>query len=266
MPARASDPFAADTSPPGTVLQVVEGPDTFPLVAIGTLDPRNAMAEVLSAFLRCAEFRRDGGTTAAPKAFALKRVVSEWPDPKKQIVYPSASVIDSADIPTEAHSLTPTALEGTWDSFGPGTVLWKTGEQVATFQVDYWCTDKPTRTAINARLPSLFNPGEGRVGVILAGDPRYFRRPVRATLLDHKRMDTEDAVFDRERRLFTLVRCEVDVVQLRRAVELSPRARIDVTEEPWVAAAVPSPSAVPENALTLDGEPVTLDGEFIEVS
>lgn len=226
MPARASDPFANDPTPPGTVLQAVVGPDTFPLMAIGTLDPRNAAAEVLAAFLRCTEFRRDGGTTGADKPFALKRVEMVWPDPKKEIAYPSASVIDPANLPYEAHSLTPTALEETWDSFAPCTVLWKTGELVATFQVDYWCTDDPTRTAINARLHSLFNPTEGRMGVVLAGDPRYFRRPVRATLLDHRRMDTPDAVFDRERRLFSLVRCEVDVVHLRQAVELQPRQRL----------------------------------------
>lgn len=226
MPARASDPFATSTAAPGTSLQVEEGPDTSPLVAIATLDPRNAMGEVLAAFLRCAEFRRGGGTTGMDKPFALERVEDEWPDPKKEIASPSASIIDNAGIPYESHSLTPTALEETWESFGPGTVLWKTGEAVATFQVDYWATDTPTREAIAARLPSLFNPGEGRIGVVLAGEPRYFRRPVRATLVDNERMDTQDAVFDRERRLRTLVRCEVDVVQLRKATELQPKQRL----------------------------------------
>lgn len=226
MPARASDPFANDPTPIGTVLQVVEGTDTFPLAGIGTLDPRNAITETVAAFLRCAEFRRGGGTTGADKPFALKRVNFVWPDAEKLIVYPSASIIDAAPIPDEAHNLTPTALEETWDSFCPGTVLWKTGELVATFQVDYWCTDDPTREGINARLPGLFSPGEGRKGVVLAGDPRYFRRPVRATLLDHQRMDTENAVFDRERRLLTMVRCEIDVVHLRKAVELQSRASV----------------------------------------
>lgn len=223
MPERATDPFADLALAPGTPLQVVEGPDTFPLAAIGSLDPRNAMAEVLAAFLRCAEFRRGGGDIPIEKPFALKRVESEWPDPKLDIAYPSASIIDNANIPYEAHSLTPTALEGTWNSFAPCTVLWKTAEAVAMFQVDYWTTEKPTREAIAARLPSLFNPGEGRAGVVLTGEPRYFRRPVRATLLNHQRMDTENAVFERERRLMTLVRCEVDVVHLRKAVELQPR-------------------------------------------
>ena len=226
MPARASDPFATAPTAPGTPLQVGEGPDTFPLEAIPTLDPRNAMCEVLAAFLLCACFRRGGGTIGADKPFSLERVEHEWPDPKQEIVSPSASIIDNAGIPYEAHSLTPTALEETWDSFAPGTVLWKTGEAVATFQVDFWTTDAPTREAIAARLPSLFNPGEGRIGVVLAGEPRYFRRPVRATLVNNERMDTQDAVFDRERRLLTHVRCEVDVVQLRKAIELQPKQRL----------------------------------------
>lgn len=223
MPEPGTDPFADLALPPGTPLQVVEGRDTYPLAAIGTLDPRNAMAEVLAAFMRCAEFRRGGGTTRVDKPFRLKRVEPEWPDPKKDIAYPSASIIDNANIPYEPHSLTPTALEDTWGSFGDCTVLWKTAEAVAVFQVDYWTTDTPTREAIAARLPSLFNPGEGRTGVVLSGDPRYFRRPVRATLLNHQRMDTENAVFERERRLMTLVRCEVDVVHLREAVGLQPK-------------------------------------------
>lgn len=225
MSERATDPFADLNTPPGTVLQVVEGSDTYPVAGISSLDPRNAMSSVLAAFLRAAEFVRDGGN-ASSECFALKRVEPVWPDPKKEIKYPSASIVDSTGIPYEAHSLTPTALEETWDSFAPGTVLWKTAEAVATFQVDYWCTDDPTREAIGARLPSLFNPGEGRIGVVLAGESRYFRRPVRATLLNHERMDTQDAVFDRERRLMTLVQCEVDVVHLRKAVELQPRVRI----------------------------------------
>ncbi len=224
MPARASDPFARESGiAVGKPLQVVEGPDTFPLRAIGTLDQRNAMAEVLASFLRCAEFRRGGGDTPAEKPFALKRVLAEWPDPKRPIEYPSASLIDAEALPYQEHALTPTALEETWDSFEPGTVLWKTGEAVAVFQVDYWTTETATREAIAARLPSLFNPGEGRIGVVLFGEARYFRRPVRATLLDNRRMDNQNTVFERERRLMTMVQCEVDVVQLRKAVELQPR-------------------------------------------
>jgi hypothetical protein len=267
VPTRASDPFARDTRAPGTVLQAEEGPDTFPLAAIGTLDPRNAMAEVLAAFLRCAVFMRDGGTMP-DKRFALERVLPEWPDPKKEIQYPSASVIDSADVPYEAHNLVPSALEETWESFGKCTMLWKTGEAVATFQVDYWATDTPTREAIAARLPSLFSPTEARVGVMLAGDPRYFRRPVRATLLDHRRVDTQERVFSRDRRLQTMVRCEIDVVHLRKAVELDPEVRLDVTQEPWVADPVPvptPPASLVENGLVLDGDQIELDDNPIVV-
>jgi hypothetical protein len=210
---------------------VETGADTYPLAAIGTLDPRNAASEVLAAFLRCAVFMRGGGTTGAPKPFSLLRVLPEWPDATSEIEYPSASIIDNAGIPYEEHALTPTILEGTFGSFAPNTVLWKTAEAVAVFQVDYWTTDRPTREAIAARLPSLFTPGEGRIGVVLAGEPRYFRRPVRATLLENERMDTENAVYERERRLRTLVRCEVDVVQLRQAVKMQPKMRL-LDEEP----------------------------------
>ena len=229
MSGSATDPFANLDLPPGTPLQVETGTDTFPLAAIGTLDPRNAMSEVLAAYLRCAVFKRGGGIVN-DKPFALERVLPEWPDPSRAMEYPSASIIDNARIPYEEHSLTPTALEETWNVFEPCTALWKTSEAVSTFQVDFWTTDAPTREAIAARLPSLFNPGEARAGVVLSGDPRYFRRPVRATLLDHQRMDTEKTVFEHERRLMTAIRCEVDVVQLRKAVDLEPQVLLQVTE------------------------------------
>lgn len=220
--------------PPGTPLHVTPGVDTYPLAAIGSLDPRNAMAEVLAAYLRCAKFRRGGGDAGATKEFQLRRVEPVWPDPKSEVEYPSASIVSPAGVPYEAHSLTPTSLDRTWGAFAPDTVLWKTGEAVAVFQVDYWCTDDPTREAILARLPSLFNPAEDRAGVVLSGDPRYFRRPVRATLMDHQRVDTADAVYERERRAMTTVQCEIDVVHLRKAVAFEPRVRLsgDEPDEP----------------------------------
>jgi len=180
------------------------------------------MAEVLAAFLLGASFSR-GGADEADKRFGLVAVEPIWPDPKVEAPYPSASIIERGPTAYEQHSLTPTCLDDTFNVFCSGSVLWKTAEAVATFQVDYWCCDDPTREGIAARLPALFSPGEGRAGVVLAGDPRYFRRPVRATLESNQRIDTANAVFDRERRLSTVVRCDIDVVHLRQAVELQPR-------------------------------------------
>lgn len=228
------------TLPAGTPLFDSPG-DPFPLARIGTLDPRNAMAEVLAAFLRNAKFMRGGGT-AADTPFQLNEVEPEWPDPSVEIRYPTASILDMGRIPYEAHSLTPTPLEETWGQFDDGcfdpepgdreklTVLWKTAEAVAEFQVDFWSNDNPTREAIAARIPSLFNPEEGRAGVVLSGEPRYFLRRVRATLLDHQRMDTAGTVYPNERRLMAVVRCEVDVVQLRVARELHPKVTSDVED------------------------------------
>ena len=225
---------------PGTPLFDSPG-DPFPLARIATLDPRNAMAEVLAAFLRNAKFVRGGGT-AADTEFKLNEVEPEWPDPSVEIRYPTASIIDRAAIPYQAHALTPTPLEETWGQFDTGcfdpepgdreklTVLWKTSEAVAEFQVDYWTNDKPTREAIAARIPSLFNPEEGRAGVVLAGEPRYFLRRVRATLLDNQRMDTAGTVYPNERRLMTVVLCEMDVVQLRVARELHPKLTLDAED------------------------------------
>lgn len=210
-------------------LRTVTGVDTYPLAALGTLDPRNAMSEVLSAYLRCAKFRRGGGTVG-DKVFGLERVYPWWPDPKRGIEYPSASITEDAPIPYEPQNFVPVPLERTWDAIEADTVLWKTGEAVADFTLDFWTVDDPTREAIAARIPSLFNPGEGYVGVRLAGDPRYFRAPVRATLVGSQRVDTPDSVFGRERNLACTVRCEIDVLQLRCAVPLDPRVRLTVEQ------------------------------------
>lgn len=208
--------------PQGTLL----GEDAaYPLAAVSTLDPRQAMANTLACYIGNADFVRDGGT-APDTIFRLEAVFSEWPDPEQELPYPCASIVDKGPIPYEGQDFTPTPDESTLEVFCPNTVLWKTSEAVADFQVDYWANDKNTRRALASRITSLFNPGENRAGVILQGDPKYFDRRVRASLMDHERPDDEDTVYSRERRVRTTVRCEIDVVQLRQAVPLMPRAQL----------------------------------------
>ncbi len=226
-----SKTFAFATNvPPETPARVPQGTvldedGAYPAVAFPSLDPRQAMANTLASYIGNAQFTRDGGT-GPDTVFTLEAVFSEWPDPSQELPYPCASIIDLGKIPFDAHDFTPTPQEGTLEEFCPNTVLWKTGEAVAEFQVDYWANDKPTRQALAARLPGLFNPGESRSGVLLQGDAQYFCRRVRATLLDGERPDDEDSVYARERRQRTTVRCEIDVVQLRQAVPLQPRVQL----------------------------------------
>lgn len=208
--------------PQGAPLYQEVGERTYPQVGQLTLDPRNAMAETLRAFLRCAVFLRGGGDGGEDLPFQLAEVYPHWIEYGTEIEYPSASIVDAGEVPYQAHNLVPSALEDTWDR-DAGTVLWKLAEAVADFQVDYWCGDDPTREAIAAALPGLFNPSEERAGVVLSGDPRYFCIPVRATLMAHQRTDDTSTAPARERRLMTRVTCEIDVVQLRKAVELKPR-------------------------------------------
>lgn len=54
-------------------------------------------------------------------------------------------------------------------------------------------------------------------------------------------MDTADAVYPRERRLLALVRCEIDVVDCRRAPSFSPRVNVDVLEPPAELPEAPEP-------------------------
>ena len=209
---------------------VLDAEEAFPVAATNSLDPRNACANTLEGFFRCARFVRAGGT-APDTLFRLDSIQRFWPSPQDTLCYPAASIIDTAPLPYEAHAFTPTALLDSWNVFAPDTVLWKTSEMVCDFQVDFWATDDPTREAIAARLPSLFNPGESRAGVMLQGDKRYFNRPVRATLMNHQRADTEESVYENERRLQTTVRCEIDVVHLRCAIPLRPQVTLVVEDQ-----------------------------------
>jgi hypothetical protein len=209
----------------GKVLQAVTGPDAFPLAARGLCDVRTAAATALRGFLECLVFVRWSEVGATE--FALTVVREEWPNPEVPLEYPSASIIDAGDEVYSEHALVPTCLEETRDVFCPNTVAWKTSEAELRFQVDFWANEIPTRDAIAARIAEAFNPTEGRSGVMLAGTARYYNAPIRATLINVRRMDTPDAVYSHERRLMALVRCEADVIQLRQAVALDARIRID---------------------------------------
>lgn len=193
---------------------------------LATIDARGAASMALREYLACAQFLRWGGETAADTPFTLREVREEWPEPDQPMVYPSATLTDREDVPVGDSSFVPQLLEETWHEFGEGTVLWKLGEAGWNFQADFWSDDSNTREAIAARLPALFAPGEDGCRVVLAGSERYFRRPVRATMLSWRRMDEASTVYVRERRLMVVVRCEVDVVDLRCATVLNPSVRI----------------------------------------
>lgn len=212
----------------GTVLLPDPVPSA-PLELQPTMDARAACAAALAEYLRCAVFRRGGGTAAATD-FQLAAVLDEWPEPDVELQYPSASVIDDSETVPEAHALVPTPLEETYNP-ETGVVLWKLAEAVQGFQVDFWATDAPTREAIAARLPALFVPGEGAYGVVLQGPVEYLCRPVRATLVSYQRMDLAEAVYPRERRLQVRIRCEVDVIQARCDRLVAPTVSLTVGED-----------------------------------
>ena len=203
---------------------------------IAVVGPRKAMAEVLREYLLRARFRVFGDQ-AADTEFQLNEVTTEWPDARTPLRYPTASVMEQTDTFYEAHNFVPTALDDTLGEFDcppnqdpPQTVLWKVAEAQVEFQVDFWTSNRPDRQAIAAELGQLFNPGQERSGVLLGGHPQYFRRPVRATLLSHRRTDVEAAVYPNERRLQCAIRCELDIVQLRFASLLTPLVNTQVVD------------------------------------
>ncbi len=179
-----------------------------------TMDPRNAAAAALGAYLEKVVF-----TVAGGNQFQLRDVLREWPESFEGLHYPAAA-ITAATEPRFAHSLTPTALEDTWNLYCPDSVLWKTSELAVEFQVDFWLNTKPERQAVVARLDDVFNPYESRAGLLLQGPAEYFGLPVRCTFLGGDRIDNSATVFNRDREYRAKILAEIDVVQLRSASEL----------------------------------------------
>lgn len=207
-------------------------------VAIATLSPRDAIAETLAEYLRGATFRVWGGTEDDTD-FQLTNVKAEWPDPDAVLDYPCASIVELADTFHEAHNFVPTPLEDTLGLYDgacgngpndPSTVLWKLSEAKVRLQLDFWTSNRAQRQAIEAELGALFSPNEGRFGVLLGGHPRYFDRPVRCTLLSHRRVDTGTTAYSNERRLQCAIDAEVDIVRLYRGVLTSMNVTTDATD------------------------------------
>lgn len=216
------------------------GPRPYqPTLRTPDIDSRSAMSEALIAYLKCVEFRR-WGDKAEDVVFPLARVYRQWPEPDAQLVYPSASVIDTQATVEEAHNFVPTPLEDTYGVIEPESVLWKTSELTTKFQVDFWCEDDPTREAIAASLPMLFASEESRYGVVVYGPPTYWSRPVRLTLLAMQRMDEAVSVYVRERRLMAQIQAEVDEVHLRRATLAAIRVSVPAIGEQVETACPPA--------------------------
>ncbi len=203
----------------------------YPLMRVARTDAQQAARSTLAAFLQRQTFVIGAGDDGKETPFNLKNVLAKFPR-NTDLDYPVASIT----VPTsdqQAHNLSPTPLEYTWNRYAPNSVLWKTAELVADFQVDFFCSDEPTQEGIAAALPAFFNPREDAAGVILEGPRAYWCLPVRCSLMgDPQRFgDTEEAVFAGERRLLVKVRAELDVVHLRGAAALRrPVLRTDVSE------------------------------------
>ena len=199
------------------------------IVPTDAVDPEQAASSVLAAYLASLEFTVNNRAPLAdppqiPQTFRFKEVFDEWPEADRELPYPCASV-GAADVAYGAHSLVPTPVEGTFGIYDVpgamvGSVLWKTAELDAEFQIDVWTRDTARREAVIARMSSAFAPVEGTSRVMLTGTPSYWNLPVRASLTSVRRVDEPDPVYSHERRAVVRVQVGIDVVDLRCATLL----------------------------------------------
>jgi hypothetical protein len=207
------------------------------LVPTDAIDPEQAAADVLASYLRTLTFfvnnRAPQSDPPLPtQQFQFEKVFDEWPEADRELPYPCATV-HAAEAPYSHHALVPTPLDGTFGLYDVpgamrGTVLWKTAELDAAFQVDVWTRDVAKREAVLARMQSAFAPEEGSARVMLTGTPSYWNLPIRASLEPDAiaRIDEPEPVYSHERRAIVRVRASVDVVDLRCATLLDVGYRL----------------------------------------
>lgn len=213
------------TSKLGDLLFADDG-SRYPQMKAARTDPQMAAARTLAAYVLRQAFVIGAGEDGKETVFNLKGVLHKWPR-NADLEYPCASITTPTST-VDPH--VPFPLTSTWNRYAPGSVLWRTGELVANFQLDFWVNDEPTQEAIAAALPGIFNPQEGASGVMLRGPDTYWCLPVRCTLVGNPERagDTEDGVYTGERRLLARVRAELDVVHLREVKAL--RRVVDRTD------------------------------------
>jgi hypothetical protein len=200
-----------------------------PRVCSPKVDARNAAAMTLAEYLKRVLFTVAAGDDGTTRDFQLEEVREEWPESFDELKYPSAAITTKTH-GYDPHGLTPSPLDDSRDVHAPNSVLWKTDELVVSFQVDFWCQDKPTREAIAARLPDVFAPSEGQTGIRLEGPAEYFSLPIRFTLTALQGEDSPGSVWNRQRELRATIVADLDVVHLREAHALNPS--VSVNDEP----------------------------------
>lgn len=205
-------------------------------VSSDAVDAEQAIQLAVGEYLRGLEFvqtGRAGTRLVAPRRFRFVDVFDEWPEPNRALAYPCAAL--HSPVATYArHALTATTIDaslGRYDGEGRRrTVLWKLGELTMDLALDVFASTPGDREAVLARLPSAFAPGEDAARVLLRGSPLYWCLPVRARLLEHRRIDEADAIVAHEYRARALVRADVDVVDLRCATLLDVRTHLTADE------------------------------------
>lgn len=193
------------------------------------LPPRMAAAEALAAYLRKQRFWVWEGSPAVDelsrqREVTLAQVLPEFPGPKTEMLYPSASISDLRGV-TYPGGFTPTVMEETHD-VATGTVLWCLGQAEGIFQVDFWADSIALRDALGAQIHRFFNPRESMHGVLLQMPETYACAICRYTLTGAEEIDTPESAYANERRVRCSVRWEAPLLDRRSVALISPRTLV----------------------------------------
>lgn len=196
------------------------------MITPGNMGLSKSCGGALMDFLSGLTFTRysEGGT---PGTFKFVNVSDEWTPPNTQLQYPAASVATPVLEEYKAFGLTPVVYE---DSYNPidGTTIVKYAEYSTQFFITVWASDPFMRDAILEAIEQAFNPRLDIGGVFLPM-PSNFGLTMRATLLEAKKLDTQETVFRNELQTLLTVRIEADAVKKMQIPLMNPTIQVAVT-------------------------------------
>jgi hypothetical protein len=218
----------------GDLLNAEFGTNRLPM-AQGRMGASEASLLALQVYILQWVFlvRADG---VPDREFRLAGVDADWPDPAQKIIEPRASLVESSstDEPTQ-----PSMCDGTYGTWGKGTVLWSLGSMSTRIQLDLWMPTRAERDAAARALEEYFSPTEGSRTIWLEAPEEYWSTPIRYSLIER---DPTGDQSTNEWRMSATVQADIPILQLRQACELRPRITVDDELVPLVAAEAESSS------------------------
>jgi hypothetical protein len=162
-----------------------------------------------------------------PVTYKFINVNDEWSPPTKQLEYPSASIAIPVQESYEPFGFTPVVYDDSYDPVSNTSIV-KYGEWTASLFLTIWASDFWMRDAIVEGIEANMNPTLDRMGMFLPV-PANYGLDCRYTLIDAKKLDTQEFVFRNELQTLITIKTQADYVRRVAIPFLQPNVTLTVT-------------------------------------